>query len=188
MSHRLPAHHWEMYKDLLAALDKKDVHKLLKLTRAELALRWEEQQAEVAWVRAGFTGLANFMAGVTWALACRQTLRRSKGHTPDTGKRPQSGEMWLPREMLYAVRHEVKDRRWSPLSQPDARGCLEWLKAEATRRPQVSEQEADGLEGMMSGNARDFRATQFHVKMAAPVYGSVTFDDPHSRFDPGGEG
>ena len=75
--------------------------------------------------------MANFMAGVTWALACRAALRESKGHTPVGGKRPQSGEMWLPRELLTAVRHQVKDRGWHPITAESWSKVRDNLIAEA---------------------------------------------------------
>lgn len=106
-------------KERLAALGRKDLLWLKKQLRRELHRRWVDGRADAVRKRHGWIGLANFMAGVTWALACRDALRRSKGHLPTWGKRPQSGEMWLPKEMLTALRADIKDRGWSPL----AAGC-----------------------------------------------------------------
>lgn len=120
--------------DVMRALSKKDLHWVLKQARRELSARHQAAWALKERVGGAMLGMANVMAGVTWALACRDTLRRSKGHLPTYGKRPASGEMWLPRELLYALRHEVKERGWCPLSAENATQALQHLNAEANRR------------------------------------------------------
>lgn len=127
-------------REKLANLGRKDLLWLKKQVRRELKFRWQTGQAALAWKRHGWIGLANFMAGVTWAMACRQSLRRSKGHAPDTGVRPQSGEMWMPRELLYALRHEVKERGWSPL----AASCWSDVHSRLTHVPSPREGQEDG--------------------------------------------
>lgn len=104
------------WKDMLAAMPTKELHKLSKLCRKEKELRWQEAKADQARVAGGYRAMANFMAAVTWAMACRTALRASKGHEPIFGKRPQSGEMWLPREILTAVRHQTRERGWHPIT------------------------------------------------------------------------
>lgn len=145
----------------LARFTDKQLRLAIKKARQELARRNAEKWALKGRVGAGMAGMANFMAGVTWALACRQSLRRSKEHTPDTGKRPASGEMWLPKELLYAARHEVKERQWTPLTQDYASQVIHNLRVEAAKAgytpPEVG-------------------AVAFHVKMAAPQYGAVYFN------------
>lgn len=176
---------WDTLRDALAGMPQKDVHKVNKLVKKELHLRWQEREYERRVQGAAMQGMANVMAGVTWALACRQSLRRSKGHAPDVGKRPQSGEMWLPRELLYAVRHEVKERQWSPLTQPDARGCLQWLGAEASRKP--VQDVGDDFEAGALFNVPSLKAVKFTGRMARGE-AAITFEDSvHSKFDLGGE-
>lgn len=59
---------------------------------------------------AGYQGLSNFMLGATRALACRATLRASKGHKPfahlvsphTAGGTPTSGEMWTAADGVAA--------------------------------------------------------------------------------------
>lgn len=145
----------------LPNLDAKDLHWLIRKARRELKTRWEEQAQLRDRVGGAMTGMANVMAGVTWALACRQSLRRSKEHSPDVGKRPASGEMWLPHELLYALRHEVKERQWSPLGAKTAQDVLSWLNTEATRHT----------------GPRPTGAVAFRVRMAGPTYGIACFDD-----------
>ncbi len=121
-------------REMLKALPKKELLFLKKELRKEARARWLAETEALERKKAGFEGLRNVMAGVTWALACRQSLRRSKGHEPDTGKGPQSGEMWLPREMLTALRLEVKTRTWSPLGCADWTAVHNWLRVEAQRK------------------------------------------------------
>ncbi len=124
---------WQKTEAALCLLQKKDLHRLIRLTRRELTERWQETEALKERVAGGYRAMANFMAGVTWALACRVALRESKGHQPPGGKRPQSGEMWLPRELLYAVRHQVKARGWHPVTAESASTVLRNLGAECGR-------------------------------------------------------
>lgn len=105
---------------IISATAEREYRKLVHLTRK----RFE---------REGWQGLCNFMAGVTWAMACRASLRESKGHNP-VGKGLASGEMWFPWEMLYAARHEAKMRGWSPLSQQQASAVVTKLLTEAQRK------------------------------------------------------
>lgn len=121
---------WKKIRGSLGRMSRRQLHKLTKLTRRELESRWQFDEALKEWKVGGYRGLANFMAGVTWAMACRESLRRSKGHSPPGGQRPQSGQMWLPAEMLYAVRHQVKDRGWHPITSANAQVVLNNLKAE----------------------------------------------------------
>ncbi len=132
------------------AMSKADLMWMGRQIRLELQERYEETARHRERVAAAMAGMANVMAGVTWALACRQSLRRSKDHWPDWGIRPASGEMWLPWEILTALRAEIKGRRWSPLGMRDAGSVLNWLTIERDRKP-----EPEG----------DF-AVQFRVRMA----------------------
>lgn len=152
---------WARITGLLCVLPQRDLHKLKKVVCRELAERYEEREALKKRVSGGFEAMANFMAGVTWALACRTALRESKGHTPVGGKRPQSGEMWLPRELLYAVRHQVKDRGWHPITTTDWPTFRAHLLGEMAPRRDV-----DG----------PFSEVQFAVRMAAPTYAQVSLD------------
>lgn len=173
---------WPGLKDAIAGMPQRDLHKVNKIVKQELHARWQEREEDRRRLGAAMTGMANVMAGVTWALACRQSLRRSKGHTPDTGKRPQSGEMWLPRELLYAVRHEVKDRQWSPLTQPSAQATMQWL---ANERPEPAPDAVTFEEAATAFNIPALRAVQFAPRMArmeAAVRVPV-----HHKFDLGGE-
>lgn len=155
---------WNKTEALLCLLPRNAVHKLIKLARRELWERHEERVRERERFAAAMNGMANVMAGVTWALACRQSLRRSKGHVPDTGVRPQSGEMWLPRELLYAVRHEVKERHWSPLSSENWDNCRGHLSAEATRRAPADESDVVSFETAMLENAGKMDVAKFVVR------------------------
>lgn len=121
---------WQKIRSRLGLMSRKQLHKLVKLSRRELESRWQFDEALKKWKAGGYRGLSNFMAGVTWAMACRQSLRQSKGHAPPGGQRAQSGQMWLPAELLYAVRHQVKDRGWHPITATSARVVLDNLQAE----------------------------------------------------------
>lgn len=119
----------------LAAIPNKDLHWLIKNARRELVRRHREAEASYKARQEGFRGLKNFMSGVTWALACRASLRKSKGHT-GFGKRPASGAPWMPWEILYAAREEVKEKHWSPLTQQSADEVLVRLNVQANRKPE----------------------------------------------------
>lgn len=124
---------FDRVRAITGRLSTRNLHKLKRIINKELTARYQGTEALKERVAGGLQGMANVMAGVTWALACRQALRESKGHEPVGGKRPASGEMWLPRELLYAVRHQVKARGWHPIT------ALNWgvVKAnlEAEARP-----------------------------------------------------
>ncbi len=126
---------WPLTRAVLEAVSNKDLHRLARLVNREKRDRWEARQRDEARYRGAMIGMANAMAGVTWALACRNSLRASKGHTPPGGKCPQSGEMWMPRELLYAARAEVKERGWSPLTAACWSDVQSHLQAEAKRKP-----------------------------------------------------
>jgi hypothetical protein len=118
----------------LAELSRTDLLWLARKARKELNRRFTSERVRRGAVAGAMQGLANVMAGVAWALACRDSLRRSKGHLPTYGKRPASGEMWLPWELMYALRHEVKERQWSPLGAKTAQDVLRWLAVEHGRK------------------------------------------------------
>jgi hypothetical protein len=109
---------WASISQSIGQFSKQQLHKLKKLANRELGARWQAKEALNKRVAGGFGAMANFMAGVTWALACRAALRQSKEHA-GFGKRPQSGEMWLPRELLFAVRSQVRGRGWHPITAKD---------------------------------------------------------------------
>jgi hypothetical protein len=159
----------------LPAASKSDLLWLKRRIQQELRERWQDEQALKARTLAAMQGMANVMAGVAWALACRDTLRRSKGHTPTGGKRPASGEMWLPRELLIALRAEIKERKWCPLGCASALECLNWLQVEAGRKPTVSDADADGFAAAMASDAGDLKVAQFKVRMASETC-AVRFD------------
>lgn len=142
-------------------LSRKDLHWLKKQVKKELAARYLDDRAFEEEYAAGMAGMSNVMAGVAWALACRDSLRRSKGHTPTYGKQPASGEMWLPRELLIALRAEIKERRWSPLGALNANDVLNHLAAESKRRAPISDAEADELAADM------VKVAHFQVRMAS---------------------
>lgn len=146
---------WSKLVTKLEGVDSKHLHKLNKAVKKELARRWAVRQLEAVERRHGFAGLDNFMAGVTHALACRAALRESKEHPP-IGKRPASGEMWLPREMLFAVRDQVKRRGWHPLTCT-ANETLGHLRGEVP---------GPALYELPIG---EFNVAEFKVRMAAPV-------------------
>ena len=162
---------WTTIKDLLAGIPHRDLHKLGKLVRKEKHTRWLEDMADTEWRREGFGGLANFMAGVTWALACRAALRASKGHK-GFGKRPAAGNMWTPRELLSCVRHQVKELGWHPITSESAAVVMQNLEGQeaAARAPKHID---DG----------PFQAVQFGVRMASGGVVRRVAD----RFDYGGE-
>lgn len=109
---------WNLTEAQMCLLPQKDLRKLIKFARRELSERNAERWALKERLPGAFQGMANVMAGVTWALACRASLRASKGHRPAAGTRPASGEMWLPAELLKACRLDVKEKGWSPLTAP----------------------------------------------------------------------
>lgn len=180
MSDRLPTGLWDSFRGMFAQLDRADVHKMLRLGRAELKQRHEDQKLEKARASEGYRGLSNFMAGVTWAMACRAALRESKGHE-GVGKRPAAGDMWLPRELLYAVRHQVKKLGWHPITADN------WTTVQANMLSQASSEVYEERRKLRAGGMGQFvpsmEAVQFRIPFATQM-ASVRIDD---RFDFGGE-
>lgn len=171
----LPKSVMALYADAFAAVSDRDLNKLKKLVVQEKAARYADRLLSRRRTEDGYRAMANFMSGVTWAMACRASLRASKGHEPMFGKRPAAGNMWLPRELLTAVRHQVKELGWHPITSVSADVVIQNLKGqEASARAPKNIQE-DRL-----------HAVQFAVRMAAPTYAAVRskVDD---RFDYGGE-
>lgn len=157
---------WFRITTTLCTMKQRDLHKLKKMVLRELHERYGAREALKERVLGGLDAMANFMAGVTWALACRAALRASKGHTPVGGERPQSGEMWLPYELLYAVRHQVKERGWHPITTED------WTMFRAHMLGEMAPRRDPG---------GDFGAVQFAVRMAAPTYAAVNIDERSFR-------
>lgn len=145
-------------------LETRDLHWLVKHARKEIHARWQDRELLKQRVGAAMTGMANAMAGVTWALACRDSLRRSKGHTPTGGRRPQSGEMWLPREQLTALRAEIKERRWSPLGAESWVKVRDWLVVESQRHLGDAARKKRADEATANGGV--VRADRFIVRLA----------------------
>jgi hypothetical protein len=163
---------WRNIALTMPHLTSQQLHRVAKMCRRELADRWAAREALKERAAAGFLGLANFMAGVTWAMSCRQALRGSKGHTPVNGRRAQSGEMWLPRELLYCVRNQVKDRTWHPLTAESWSVVKSNLEAEErASRP------------LPAGYVDSFNAVRFVIPFAKQEARAVVavdrrFDDP----------
>ena len=160
------------FRNFVAGAQNKDLHKLKKQLKKhftvisnELHRRFVDRKTEEADALARAEGackaMANFMAGVTWALAARESLRKSKGHTPAGGVRPQSGQMWTLREIITAVRSQVKERGWHPITAESWEVVRNSLQAEAR-----GVREPDSMS-----------AVQFGVRMAAPVYAAVAISD-----------
>lgn len=106
---------WPATRERIPQLSTKDLRKYMKLARRELTRRYQGQLALKERMAAGFDGLVNVMRGVAWALACRASLREAHDH-PRLGKGRASGEMWLPHELLKALRADIKEYGYSPLS------------------------------------------------------------------------
>lgn len=98
-------------EDAASELDNRHLRKLRKYLGKELKRRRRTIDA--------LQPFCNFMAGVTWAMACRSALRQSKHHTPHGGKRPASGEMWTPREIMKARGLHLARYEWDPLTAKD---------------------------------------------------------------------
>lgn len=167
---------WDKVRGVISNLSNRHVHKLIRLARRELTDRHQAAEALNKRAADGFRAMANFMAGVTWALACRASLRESKGHDPAYGKRPAAGDMWLPRELLTAVRHQVKARGWHPITAPDWTNVQCNLEAEQRRT-------ARGVTPEQS-----FQAVQFRIPFARQEARQVINDRFDSYIDLGGEG
>lgn len=99
---------WDSARAVLDDMSQKELRKARKQTGRALkrARRVREALAEY---------FGNFMAGVTWATACRAALRESKRHAPTGGIRPASGECWTPREILKARGMHLARHEWDPL-------------------------------------------------------------------------
>lgn len=156
---------WAKTEAGLCLLSDKVIRKLIRLARRELGerinQRWEQKQA----LGPAMQGMANFMAGVSWAMACRESLRRSKDHAPVFGVRPQSGEMWLPSELLRALRLDIKEKQWSALTAPNVMQFQAQYAAHRGRRPEP----------------REGGAVQFRIPLArATAVGHIPID---ARFD-----
>ncbi len=160
---------WKRISGTIPYMKNRQLHKLVRMARRELEFRHAGREAFKEQLSGGFSAMANFMAGVTWALACRAALRESKGHTPVGGKRPQSGEMWLPRELLTAVRHQVKDRGWHPITTKDWGTVRAGLEAEAAARAPMPQ---------------DYAEVRFAIQFARGDARAVI--DLDSRFDKSG--
>lgn len=145
-------------RESVTFLTQRQLHKVKKIINKELESRYLAAEALKGRATGAFQGMANFMAGVTWALACRASLRESKGHLPAGGVRPQSGEMWLPRELLTAVRHQVKARGWHPITSTDWDTVRANLSAEALAASRPPRHRDEPM------------AVKFAVRMAAPTY------------------
>lgn len=170
-----PARVVALFRDAFAAMSDKDLNRIKRLLTTEKSTRYTERLQARARTLGGYRAMANFMAGVTWAMACRASLRASKGHEPMFGKRPAAGNMWLPRELLTAVRHQVKELGWHPITSASADVVIQNLKGQAAAANAPKHIQEDRL-----------HTVQFAVRMAAPTYAMVRskVDD---RFDYGGE-
>lgn len=170
-----------------AALEVFDDRALGKLARILAKVKTERYVARVAERRRqgeGYRGLANFMAGVTWALACRATLRYSKDH-PGYGKRPASGEMWLPRELLTAVRSQVKAAGWHPITAESAQVVLHNLANRNNRELGIDSALPVTRTSIDTPFGEPFEVVKFRVRM---VQGNVMSRSRVSDlFDYGGE-
>jgi hypothetical protein len=96
--------------------DEKEIRKLRRACGHELKRCKLEREAWNDRLEGSYRAMSNFMSGVTWAMACRAALRESMHHTPRGGIRPQSGEMWLPREVLRARGRHLAKYGWDPLT------------------------------------------------------------------------
>lgn len=187
----LPKHVMSHFKEMFSSISDRDLGKMARLIAKERTSRYLERINERQRAILGFMGLANFMAGVTWALACRASLRHSKEHR-GYGKRPASGEMWLPRELLYAVRHQVKDAGWHPITSETAAVVLENLRNRNNRElgidsalpvTRTSIHEPSLFSADFDPSAR-LDVARFQVRMVKAEARSRIRD----RFDYGGEG
>jgi hypothetical protein len=148
-------------KRLITLLSTKSLHRVMKEARRELAARHVARLALKEQLSGGFSAMANFMAGVTWAMACRAALRESKEHPP-IGKKPAAGHMWLPWELLYAVRHQVKDRGWHPITSKSWSVVRDELAAEARHAAVRRKAELNAMPGQLA----HFHAQTFRIPFA----------------------
>jgi hypothetical protein len=108
-----------LLKTILGELTVKDLRNLRRLAGRELGRRSASADRDRARLAGGYLAMANFMAGVTSALACRNALRESKRHRPLGGTNPASGEMWMPREILKARAYMLAKYDAEPLTAAD---------------------------------------------------------------------
>lgn len=163
---------WSKTAMCMTNLPSQELHKLVRMARRELASRWQEREAFKERLSGGYRAMANLMAGVAWAMACRQALRASKGHEPACGKRAQSGEMWLPRELLTCVRSQVKARGWHPIT------AASWLEFK---------DRLEGEERLASAATRAPTDAIYTVQFAVPKARGEARRIVSNRFDYGGE-
>ena len=78
--------------------------------------------------------------------------------------------MWLPRELLTALRYEVKERKWCPLGAADWSDVKRWLYVESQYHVAAAKREELEKSG-------DLGVATFRIRMAAPTYGMVRFED-----------
>lgn len=177
----IPNDVFDKFKDMFAALSRHDVVRLVRLGRQELKDRYVVQKLLERAAAEGYRGLANFMAGVTWALACRAALRKSKGHE-GFGKRPAAGDMWLPRELLYAVRHQVKELGWHPITAET------WTTVQANLLSQASTARHSADRAERRQRVGDtFAGMVKEVRFKIPFARQTTAVRIDGRFDYGGE-
>lgn len=88
-------------KALIPRWSSKDLFKVRKAVNSELRSRVNARLQRDTDLAEGWHGFANVMFGVTVALACRETLRWSKGHSP-RGTQPMHGACWTPSEIAEA--------------------------------------------------------------------------------------
>lgn len=156
---------WPKTEATMCLLPQKDLRKLIKYARRELAERAQERWAHREALDGAMKGMANVMAGAAWAMACRASLRSSKEHAPTYGVRAASGEMWLPAEILKACRLDIKTQHWSALTAPNQGHFAQQYRALHGRPEQVSDDDAVSFEKQMLENARGGVA-RFVVKPA----------------------
>lgn len=160
----------------LPASSRQDLHWLLKTVRAELKRRGNRKTELLN----GWQAFANVMAGAAWAMACRAELRAAHDH-PRIGKKPASGEMWLPAELVKTVRLSVKERGFSALTAPNASQLrAQWAGylQNAGKNLNVVVGAADAFAAAMSGRALDsMKQEVFRVRMAEETC-AVRFEAP----------
>lgn len=177
----MPARYIGYYKEAFASISDRDLGKLARLIAKERLTRRVEHLERRRKQDHAMTGMANFMAGVTWALACRASLRYSKGHQ-GYGKRPASGEMWLPRELLIAVRHQVKTAGWHPITSESAAVVLENLRNRNNRELGIDSALPVTRTSIDAPLSQPLEVAQFRVRMVKSEARLIS-----DRFDYGGE-
>jgi len=119
----------------LTRLSGTDLFKLLVRVRKELTVRKVAAEALNEQLDVAYWRLANFMAGVTWALMCRVALRGWRGHYPTGGTRPQSGAPWLPWETMAAHQRALHLAGWDPIMAPSWTYVRDHLLEHMERHP-----------------------------------------------------